>query len=689
MRPKTRAGGRSGWYPVWILGVGAVGVGLASLSAAEQEPSVRRARQASGAESHSQGSGAEWLRIGKPHEGEVDEEHRYDRPGGGESPVRIDPTLKIIDFHTHLGSVFIYPGAVPNFRSLLAGMDAYHVETVVDFHAEMTLKHGIYGKRVTERLAVYPASFQDRVALFANVPMQDEAGGTFLHERMSNYPAWAVRSLNDSVARGARGLKVRIQVGGPVSGGASSYQYFLFDRNGVLVPHDSPVFDPLWSRLEALRLPVVAHLGTRKLSYQEVAPNDTTNKEFHWELLMLERERVLRKHPRLRYLAQHLASSDEDLSYLMQLLEQYPNLYTEGACCNPPEALATYLTAYQDQVLFGTDFMEDMSFQPPYEVEVSEFLGLLENIPLAQEVREKYLYRNAKQLLGEHEGNARPVAHPGFTATVAVGTPVTLDGSASYDFDGDPLSYTWGQVSGPPVFLPDPHSAQPLIRPRKPGTAVFELVVSDGQATSQARRVRVNAVPIAGAFVENDGVIVMEAEAFYKHIPRGRSAWQMSQELSGYSGTGYMVATPDQGETPEIGSLDQNAAELQYVVYVSNPGTWVVHARGHAPDLNGDSVHIGLDGEEVRLADRLGLFRVNNWSWVHTTRELNSLTGYLDTNLAVLNIVEPGYHLINVWMAEDGLRVDTLILARHMYAQKAFPLFDPEIGDPPNAASGP
>jgi K319L-like, PKD domain len=95
--------------------------------------------------------------------------------------------------------------------------------------------------------------------------------------------------------------------------------------------------------------------------------------------------------------------------------------------------------------------------------------------------------------------NRIPIANPGPDRSVAPVTVVHLDGSASADPDGDPISYVWMQEAGRSVILHGADTAAPFfMSPRVTATDVleFSLVVTDSKgATTLPKIVRVTVQP--------------------------------------------------------------------------------------------------------------------------------------------------------------------------------------------------
>ena len=92
--------------------------------------------------------------------------------------------------------------------------------------------------------------------------------------------------------------------------------------------------------------------------------------------------------------------------------------------------------------------------------------------------------------------NTPPVASAGAAQTARVGTTVTLDGSHSFDADGDTVTHAWSVTGRPPgsaADFPDPSAVAPTFLIDARGTFTFRLVVTD-----------VHGAPSAPAFVTVD-----------------------------------------------------------------------------------------------------------------------------------------------------------------------------------------
>lgn len=103
--------------------------------------------------------------------------------------------------------------------------------------------------------------------------------------------------------------------------------------------------------------------------------------------------------------------------------------------------------------------------------------------------------------------NHPPIADAGADQRVNEGSWVTLDGSGSFDSDGEGLTYSWTQTDGPLVGLDNstpakPSFSAPMVGPAG-ATLTFELTVSDGiDRTTDTVNVaveNVNHPPVANA----------------------------------------------------------------------------------------------------------------------------------------------------------------------------------------------
>lgn len=99
---------------------------------------------------------------------------------------------------------------------------------------------------------------------------------------------------------------------------------------------------------------------------------------------------------------------------------------------------------------------------------------------------------------------SKPVANAGPDRSARVGDTVTLDGSASADADGDPLTYRWSWLDYPgnEPMLSDPAAIKPGFKVNEAGSYTAQLIVRDGTVDSAPDTVNVstgNSKPVASA----------------------------------------------------------------------------------------------------------------------------------------------------------------------------------------------
>lgn len=265
----------------------------------------------------------------------------------------------VIDFHTHLGFSAKGVAGVPHGEArrfaappgeLLPVMDTVNLATMVN------LTGGV-GSGLEESLARFEKAHPGRFITFTEP--------RYTQITQPAYPRDQADDIERARKSGARGLKILKTLG-----------LYLREQvtTGPLVKIDDRRFDPMWEACGALSMPVAIHISDPEAFF---LPIDRFNERFEelnahpdWSFhnrdfpstreLFDARNRVFERHPKTTFVALHVGNKAEDLGYVSECLDRFPNMHVEigarvGELGRQPRSARRFFDRYQDRILFGTD----------------------------------------------------------------------------------------------------------------------------------------------------------------------------------------------------------------------------------------------------------------------------------------------------------------------------------------------
>jgi uncharacterized repeat protein (TIGR01451 family) len=161
---------------------------------------------------------------------------------------------------------------------------------------------------------------------------------------------------------------------------------------------------------------------------------------------------------------------------------------------------------------------------------------------------------------------------------------------------------------------------------------------------------------------ETNGSARIEAESFVtsrtNSIGGTDYAWLRDEATPGFSGTGYIEASPADGAstTTVTTSWETTSPQINYSVTFNNPGTYYVWIRGYAGDAASAGVYIGLNGSSPANA-RIDLQQFNAWSWSNTAAASSTPVS--------ITIPSAGTYTFNLWMRDSWVDIDRILLTRN------------------------
>ncbi len=245
-----------------------------------------------------------------------------------------------------------------------------------------------------------------------------------------------------------------------------------------------------------------------------------------------------------------------------------------------------------------------------------------------------------------------PATHPpdaAFTFIIDGLTVTFLDEST--DTDGEVVSWQWDFGDGETASI-----QHPVYTFQAAGSYYVSLQVTDNVGLTSETGVQLmlsNDDEPLGTFVEVAGMVVMEAEHHTTSTPNTSTGdvWIPQHVTLNNTVAEAMQPLPDNGDKITVDIQSQNAG-LHYPIYVTTTGTYYIWIR-MAPQVGGGTLYAGT----TTSASLIGYTRVDasadDWIWHNRKNE---------GRRAQVNITETGEQLIELWMREDGLIVDRLLL---------------------------
>ncbi|TKB56070.1 PKD domain-containing protein [Ferrimonas aestuarii] len=275
-----------------------------------------------------------------------------------------------------------------------------------------------------------------------------------------------------------------------------------------------------------------------------------------------------------------------------------------------------------------------------------------------------------------HRDNRPPIAHAGHDQWVSNGDSVQLDGGASYDPDGDVLSYRWSILSAPngsASVLTDAHSVHPKLTPDLYGDYIIQLIVNDGQRDSSPVTLRLsdrerNLPPVANAGLSKRGgpgdTVILD----------GSGSYDFDGDAITYR---WVLLSKPQGSNAQL--RDQNTAQptltldaegdyiAQLIVSdassVSAPDTVLITEVNKMPRANAGSGMSVSKGQLVVLdgsasTDEEGAALLYNWSLINKPALSNAILSNSMTPTPSFVADEDGDYVVQL-VVNDG-EIDSL-----------------------------
>jgi hypothetical protein len=273
--------------------------------------------------------------------------------------------------------------------------------------------------------------------------------------------------------------------------------------------------------------------------------------------------------------------------------------------------------------------------------------------------------RSYVQAISPKPGALRVAGNTALSLSVVDGTYPVVSNSVQLNFNGQgvvPVVVRTGAVTTATYQPAGPLPALSL------NTAVWSYRDSDGSNYTKSATFRVK----RGVLQEDaSGFAVVEAEDYDSQTPPPDPdqtipyLWRFTDAnpvgaMIDFSGDGYLHLTPNAGRAYD--DSPTFVPRLDYQVVFAQGGPHYIWARGFAGDSGADSFNAGIDGASPPTGSalqRIDRIFTSDWGWVGQSHGI--MQAYEGLR-AVVEVPSPGLHTLNIWMREDGFKLDKLLL---------------------------
>ncbi len=260
-------------------------------------------------------------------------------------------------------------------------------------------------------------------------------------------------------------------------------------------------------------------------------------------------------------------------------------------------------------------------------------------------------------------GAPQILKQPTAPAVVYAGNAFTMFAVAAGDA---PLDYQWRKISG--GVTNDVVGATNSSITFNPATlsdaGTYFLVASNGynggSVTNSALVVlNVQMLDITPSFAEASGKVVIEAEHYDRNWVVNNAAWFYDATWPSYSGEGYVASIAPANQS---GNNWTTHPHLDYYVHFDNGGTWYLWLRGADVGIRRASVAVNGTVSSTaspvgNLAGAFGSQFSGTWTWC-------GFYSANPVNYAAISTPGPGNYVISVFMLNEGLLLDQILLTQ-------------------------